>query len=153
MKPVSCDHVTSFNYDDKKARDVGLTCWCHLSNNMPDSIFHESMRQGITFFFLMRGDTSCFPQDERNGISFITIKSVDLGKPYTITGLGRWDWLAFSEIWSLKHVSEFQTKSFIVGFLCLCMCVLFLTRDAAFLFNTICLRVVANGFYYNSEPR
>ena len=48
MKPVSCDHVTSFNYDDKKARDVGLTCWCHLSNNMPDSIFHESMRQGIT---------------------------------------------------------------------------------------------------------
>ena len=26
LKPVSCDHVTSFNYDDKKARDVGLTC-------------------------------------------------------------------------------------------------------------------------------
>ena len=48
LKPVSCDHLTSFNYDDKKARDVGLTCWCHLSNNMPDSIFHESMRQGIT---------------------------------------------------------------------------------------------------------
>ena len=48
LKPVSCDHVTSFNYDDKKARDVGLTCWCHLSNNMPDSIFHESMRKGIT---------------------------------------------------------------------------------------------------------
>ena len=48
LKPVSCDHVRSFNYDDKKARDVGLTCWCHLSNNMPDSIFHESMRQGIT---------------------------------------------------------------------------------------------------------
>ena len=48
LKPVSCDHVTSFNYDDKKARDVGLTCWCHLSNIMPDSIFHESMTQGIT---------------------------------------------------------------------------------------------------------
>ena len=48
LKPVSCDHVTSFNHDDKKARDVGLTFWWHLSNNMPDSIFHESMRRGIT---------------------------------------------------------------------------------------------------------
>ena len=26
LKLVSCDHVTSFNCDDKKARDVGLTC-------------------------------------------------------------------------------------------------------------------------------
>ena len=32
LTPVSCDHVTSFNYNDKKARDVDLTCWCHLSN-------------------------------------------------------------------------------------------------------------------------
>ena len=47
---------------------------------MPDSIFHESMWQGITFFFLVRGDTSCFPQDERDGISFITITSVGVGK-------------------------------------------------------------------------
>ena len=53
LKPVSCDHVTSFNYDGKKARDVGLTCWCHLSNIMPDGIFHESMRQGITWFLLL----------------------------------------------------------------------------------------------------
>ena len=30
--------------------------------------------------------------------------------------------------------------------LCLCMFVLFLTRYVAFLFNTICLRVVVNGF-------
>ena len=74
LKPVSCDHVTSFNYDDKKARDIGLTCWCHLSYIMPDSIFHESMRQEITCsvsfclffciclsafsFFFLRGDTS-----------------------------------------------------------------------------------------------
>ena len=29
--------------------------------------------------------------------------------------LGRSDWLAFSEIWSLKHVRGFQTKNFIVG--------------------------------------
>ena len=69
---------------------------------MPDSILHESMRQGITCFvfvfffgggvfffcffclfvwvFLVRGDTSCFRQDERDGISFITITSVGVGK-------------------------------------------------------------------------
>ena len=54
MKPVSCDHVTSFNYDNKKARDVGVTCWCNLRNIMPDSIFHKSMRQGITCSVLFR---------------------------------------------------------------------------------------------------
>ena len=90
MKPVSCDHVTSFNYDDKNARDEALTCSCRLSNNMPDSIFHESMGQGIMFFFfliifyyyyfLVRGDTSCFPQDKRDGISFVTITSVSVAK-------------------------------------------------------------------------
>ena len=79
LKPVSCHHVTSFNYDGKKARDVDLTCSCHLSNNIPDSIFHESTRQGITPFCLVRGDTSCFPQDERDGIGFITITSVGVG--------------------------------------------------------------------------
>ena len=59
---------------------------------MPDSIFHESMRQGITcvcfffvvvvfvFVFFVRVNTSCFPQDERDGISFITITSVGVGK-------------------------------------------------------------------------
>ena len=99
LKPVSCDHVTSFNYDDKKVRDVGLTCWCHLSNIMTDSIFHESMRQGITcsvsfclfvfyilfvccllFFFFFAGWYFCFPQDGRNGISCITITSEGVGK-------------------------------------------------------------------------
>ena len=62
---------------------------------MPDSIFHESMRHGITclcvflmfllfcffvVFFCVRGDISCFPQDERDGISFITMTSVGVGK-------------------------------------------------------------------------
>ena len=69
---------------------------------MPDSISNESMRQGITcicmYFFVclcvlllffvcfcflcacVRGDTSCFPQGERDGISFITITSVGGGK-------------------------------------------------------------------------
>ena len=49
FKPVSYDHVKSFSYDDKKARDVGLTGWCRLSNIMLDNIFHEIIRQGITF--------------------------------------------------------------------------------------------------------
>ena len=48
---------------------------------MPDIIFHESIRQGIT----------CFPQDERVGISFIAITSVGMGKSSAITDLGRWD--------------------------------------------------------------
>ena len=51
LTPVSYD-VATFNYDDKKARDVRLTCWCHLSNIMPDSIFHEGRRQGIAFSVL-----------------------------------------------------------------------------------------------------
>ena len=49
LKPVSRDQVTPFNYDGKKARDVGLTCWCYLNNIMPDSIFHESMSQDISW--------------------------------------------------------------------------------------------------------
>ena len=53
LKPVSCNRVTSFNYDGKKGRGVGLTCWCHASHNMLDSIFHESMRQGITWDFFI----------------------------------------------------------------------------------------------------
>ena len=40
--PISCYYMTSFNYGDKKARDVGLTCRCHLSNIMPD-IMHDSI--------------------------------------------------------------------------------------------------------------
>ena len=77
LKPVSYDHLTSFNYDDKKARNVGLTCRCHLSNIMSDSIYQKSMRQGINcsvlfrlfvfpylfvvcFFFVFWGDTSVF---------------------------------------------------------------------------------------------
>ena len=51
LTPVSYDHVTSsYNYDEKKARTIDPTFCCHLSNVMPDSIFHERMRQGITWF-------------------------------------------------------------------------------------------------------
>ena len=39
LTPASCYYMTSVNYGGKKARDVGLTCICNLSNIMPDSIF------------------------------------------------------------------------------------------------------------------
>ena len=57
LKPVSCYYMTSFNYGGKKARNVDLTCRCHLSNIMPDSIFYDSMGWGITclFFFFFEG--------------------------------------------------------------------------------------------------
>ena len=44
--------MASFNYGGKKARDVGITCRCYLSNIMPDSIFYESMGLGMTQLLL-----------------------------------------------------------------------------------------------------
>ena len=50
LTPISCYYMTSFNYGGKKARDVGLTCRCHLSNIMPDimpdSILYDSWDGG-----------------------------------------------------------------------------------------------------------
>ena len=43
----SCYHMTSFNCDGKRARDVGNTCRCHLSNIMADSIIYDSMGWGM----------------------------------------------------------------------------------------------------------
>ena len=51
LTSVACYYVTSFNYVGKKARDVGLTCRCYLSNIMPDSIFYNSMGWEVTVFF------------------------------------------------------------------------------------------------------
>ena len=54
LKPVSCDNVASFNCDDKKTSVLGLTCWCHMSNIMPDFFFHERIWQRLTcFIFFM----------------------------------------------------------------------------------------------------
>ena len=53
LTPVSCYYMTPFNCVGKKARSVGLTCGCHLSNIMPDSIFYDSMGWGMTQFFLV----------------------------------------------------------------------------------------------------
>ena len=67
----------SGSYGGKKARDGGLTCRCHLSNIMPDSIFYDNMGLGMTqllfllllFFFVvvvivffLRGGNLCLPQ-------------------------------------------------------------------------------------------
>ena len=54
LTPVSCYYMISFNYGGKKARDVGLTCRCHLSNIMPDSIFYDdSVEWGMTQSLLL----------------------------------------------------------------------------------------------------
>ena len=53
LTPVSCYYMISFNYGGKKARDVGLTCRCHLSNIMPDSIFYDSMGWRMTQLLLL----------------------------------------------------------------------------------------------------
>ena len=84
LTPVSCYYMTSFNYDGKEARDVGLTCICHLSNIMPNSIFYDSMGWGITclFLFFFEGDIHCLPQHKRDGFScLIIITPMALGKP------------------------------------------------------------------------
>ena len=60
LTPVSCYYMTSFNYGGKKARDVGLTCRCHLSNIMPDSIFYDNMGWGLTCPFFLSLITTVF---------------------------------------------------------------------------------------------
>ena len=54
LTPVSSCYMASFNYSGNKARGVGLTCRCHLSNIMPDSVFYDSMGWGITCPFFLR---------------------------------------------------------------------------------------------------
>ena len=74
--------MASFNYDGKKASDVGLTCRCHLSNVMPDSILHNSVGWeggGVTFFPLRDGNC-CHPQHIIDGFSLTTITPVGVRK-------------------------------------------------------------------------
>ena len=65
--PVSC-YMTSFNYGGKKARDVGLTCRCHLSNIMPDSIFYDNIKWGITCLFFRVITTVFFSIKEMDSV-------------------------------------------------------------------------------------
>ena len=41
--PVLYNYMASLAYGGKKSGDVGLICRCHMSNTMPDIIFHECM--------------------------------------------------------------------------------------------------------------
>ena len=53
LMTASCSCMTSFNHGDKKTRDIGLICRCHLSNIKPDSLFYGSMFQWMTCPFLL----------------------------------------------------------------------------------------------------
>ena len=68
LTPVSCYYMTSFNYGGKKARDVGLTCRCHLSNIMPDSIFYDNIKWGITCLFFRVITTVFFSIKEMDSV-------------------------------------------------------------------------------------
>ena len=46
-------YMTSFNYDDKKAKDVGITCRCYLSNILTVSVFYDSMGWEINCFLFV----------------------------------------------------------------------------------------------------
>ena len=85
LKPVSCDHVTSFNCDGKKARDGGITCFCCCC---------------CCLFYFFAGWYFCFPQDERDGISFVNNIS-GRGEILSYKGLSRLGLISeitFSEI-------------------------------------------------------
>ena len=80
--------MTLFKNGGKKAKNVGLTCRCHLSNIVPDSIFYDSMGWGMTqllllffLFFFHRVGNRCLPQYLRDGFSLITITAVGMKKP------------------------------------------------------------------------
>ena len=85
LTPVSCYYMTSFNYGGKEARDVGLTCRCHVSNIMPDSIFYDSTGWGIichSIFVYFKSYSHCLPQHKRDGFScLVIITPMALGKP------------------------------------------------------------------------
>ena len=60
LTSASWYYMTSLNYHSKKARDVGLTCRCHLSNVMLDSVTYDSAFQGTTCLFIFLFLFVCF---------------------------------------------------------------------------------------------
>ena len=71
-------NFTSFDYDGKGTRDVSLTCKCHLSNIMSDSMFNETGNNLAFFFhkkFVLLFTVSC-----KRKCSFITLASVNVHK-------------------------------------------------------------------------
>ena len=158
LKPVSCDHVTSFNYDGKKARDIGLTCWCNRSNIMPDSIFRESMRQEVTyfffFFFFLGGWYFYFLQNERwkRWSQFCHYNISGRGEILSCNGLRQIGLISLQ--WDLKSetcqgISELELHC---GVPLSLYGVMFLTRYVAFLFNKICLGLLPTDSYATLDP-
>ena len=79
--------MTSFNYCGKNAKDVGLICRCHLRNIMPDNIFYDGMRWGLTqFVYFFRGGNHCLLQHRRDRFSLITTTPVG-GETLSYDGL------------------------------------------------------------------
>ena len=61
---------------NRKHRKKGNSAY----SNWEDLLFGVPQGSGSYECACVRGDTSCFPQDKRGGISFITITSVGMGK-------------------------------------------------------------------------
>ena len=76
LTSVSCYYMTSLNYGGKMAKDEGLTCRFHLSNIIPDSIFYDSMKCGMTHFFPLE---AVIAEHRKDGLSLIYITPVGVG--------------------------------------------------------------------------
>ena len=128
MTPVSCDHVT-FNYVDKKARGVGLNFWCHLSN-MSNSIFHESIKWGITssvlFFFcfflsyffvvcIFCGVILLCSSELKRWTQFCHYNIIGRGEILNYNRIRQMGLISLQWDLSLKHVRGFRTMNSIVG--------------------------------------
>ena len=78
LTPVFYCYIILFNYGGKKARDVGLSCRCHLNNILPNSTFYESMGWRVTclfcfVLFFICSDNRCLLQQRTEGFR-LTIK-------------------------------------------------------------------------------
>ena len=81
LTPVLVFHLTSFNFDGKGVRDVGLNCRCHLSNIMPDNIFSMIVGGRVNLnFFLIKGVVLLFAVGWKRRHSFVTLASVNVHK-------------------------------------------------------------------------
>ena len=129
--------LASFNYGGKKERYMALTCRCHLSNIIPDSIFCDSMEWGVTCFFLLFFLffvclLVCFFERMINTF-FLNIKETkayhyntnERGKTLSYDGLRR---LGLESVLELRFHYEVSLLIHVT---------LFYTRDALRLVNTI----------------
>ena len=115
LMPASCYYMTSFNYGGKKAIDVGLTCRCHLSNIMPESIFYDSLGWGMTqFFSFLRDGNYCLLQHIKDRFRLITITQWVRGN---LKGCVRYIFTSLfcvsktKDLWNKEKCSLFHFKS------------------------------------------